>query len=292
MSNQMIEQMTLPLSNDLQTIELEINQYQQSAGHAVFQIGRRLNWVKEHDLTHGEFSSWLQTMKFDHDMANRFMRVARELNESEAYQQLGYSALYQIASLPESERDKPHQIDGATKTPDEMTVAELKTLRQKLKRSEEHAEQLQDQIDHQEPVYPEDYGELQEIATSARQREKNLQEVIENMREEMTALEADSNEYQDLQKQINKLTATANKEEAKLIAMKDFAQLDSGIEQLLDQLAPLLYSTDFSQFESDDPAVSHIKRLVGRVHDWTAEMESLMPKLEDEYIKGDVINVN
>ncbi|MDS4062682.1 DUF3102 domain-containing protein [Staphylococcus capitis] len=125
----------LQLSNDLTTIETEIKSYQNIAGQSIFEIGRRLKHVKENDLAHGEFGKWLQSINMHHDTANKMMKIANELNSnSYTYMNLGSRALYEIATLPEPERTKEHTTsNGETKTPDEMTVRELRELKKQLK---------------------------------------------------------------------------------------------------------------------------------------------------------------
>lgn len=89
--------------------------------------------MKENDLVHGEFGKWLQSINMHHDTANKMMKIANELNsKSYMYMNLGSRALYEIASLPEPERTKEHTTSkGETKTPDEMTVKELRELKNK-----------------------------------------------------------------------------------------------------------------------------------------------------------------
>ncbi|PTH23343.1 DUF3102 domain-containing protein [Staphylococcus auricularis] len=139
----------LQLSNDLTTIEIEIKSYQNIAGQSIFEIGRRLKHVKENDLAHGEFGKWLQSINMHHDTANKMMKIANELNSnSYTYMNLGSRVLYEIATLPEPERTKEHTTSsGETKTPDEMTVRELRELKKQLKQRDEQNAQLQSQVE-------------------------------------------------------------------------------------------------------------------------------------------------
>ncbi|QUM70293.1 DUF3102 domain-containing protein [Staphylococcus delphini] len=139
----------LQLSNDLTTIETEIKSYQNIAGQSIFEIGRRLKHVKENDLAHGEFGKWLRSINLHHDTANKMMKIANELNSnSYTYMNLGSRALYEIATLPEPERTKEHiTSSGETKTPDEMTVRELRELKKQLKQRDEQNAQLQSQVE-------------------------------------------------------------------------------------------------------------------------------------------------
>lgn len=138
----------LQLSNDLTTIETEIKSYQNIAGQSIFEIGRRLKHVKENDLAHGEFGKWLENLNLDWNTANRFMKVSSELPNSDTYHNLGSNALYLITTLPEPERTKEHTTSkGEVKTPDEMTVRELRELKKQLKQRDEQNAELQSQVE-------------------------------------------------------------------------------------------------------------------------------------------------
>lgn len=138
----------IQLSNNLTTIETEIKSYQNIAGQSIFEIGRRLKHVKENDLAHGEFSNWCKKLGFQREYANKHIKVFEEFNGSTSTQTLGINALYEIATLPEPERTKKHVTStGETKTPDEMTVRELRDLKRQLKQRDEQNAQLQSQVE-------------------------------------------------------------------------------------------------------------------------------------------------
>lgn len=115
----------------------EINAYQRVAGEAIFEIGKRLKHVKENDLAHGEFGNWLESVRIDERVAQMMMKVSSELPKTSTYSDLGMNTLYHIATMPEYERTKPHELpDGTVKTPDEMTVRELREVKKALREAE------------------------------------------------------------------------------------------------------------------------------------------------------------
>ncbi|GGG87964.1 hypothetical protein GCM10007342_07610 [Staphylococcus pragensis] len=214
----------LQLSNDLTTIETEIKSYQNIAGQSIFEIGRRLKHVKENDLAHGEFGKWLENMNFNHSTANKMMRVSEKLN-SYTYTNLGLNALDMIATLPEPERTKKHTTStGEVKTPDEMTVRELRELKKQLKQRDEQNAQLQSQVEQaqrseeiakkqledaesREPEVIEKYMEPEDY-----QSIKNMNEHLESEREYYKNLADDfRNEVKDMMDQPSN-AATFTKE--------------------------------------------------------------------------------
>ena len=110
------------LSNNIDQITTEILWYENTAGQAIFEIGRRLNWVKKHDLAHGQFIEWLNQINMNRRQASKFMKVANEFPNGTPGSHLGITALYLIATLPPDERDKPQQLgSGEVKKPVDMT---------------------------------------------------------------------------------------------------------------------------------------------------------------------------
>ena len=139
----------LQLSDDLPVIEQEINFYQNRAGESIFEIGRRLKHVKENDLAHGEFGKWLESVNLSYQEARKFIKVYDEFDSNYVTSRnLGLNALEMIATLPEPERTIEHTTSkGETKTPDEMTVKELRELKKQLKQRDEEKSHLESQLE-------------------------------------------------------------------------------------------------------------------------------------------------
>lgn len=72
-----------------------------------------MKWVKEHDLAHGQFINWLQSLKIDRFQAAHFIKIVEELQSNVGtYTHLGAKSLYLIATMPPEERDKPQQLSN------------------------------------------------------------------------------------------------------------------------------------------------------------------------------------
>lgn len=142
------------LSTDIHVITAEINAYQRVAGEAIFEIGRRLHEVKYNPIKYGlpsgtdkegrtivargAWGEWLVSLGIPVNQANRFTLVYRELSEckSSTLTNNGLSALYEIATMPEEQREVEHKVPstGEVKKVEEMTVRELREVKAELKR--------------------------------------------------------------------------------------------------------------------------------------------------------------
>ena len=119
----------LILSSNLSQIELEINHYKKIAGESIWEIGRRLKHVKENDLTHGQFTNWVESQGIHIREAQRMMKIASELPNTTTLSHLGTTVLHLIASLPEDE--KQEQIQRIEEG-DNPTVRELRDVTKNL----------------------------------------------------------------------------------------------------------------------------------------------------------------
>lgn len=306
----------LQLSNDLTTIEIEIKSYQNIAGQSIFEIGRRLKHVKENDLAHGEFGKWLENLNINHRVANRMMKVAEtpELNSTTS-SNLGMNALYEIATLPKEERTKEHTTSkGEVKTPDEMTVRELRELKKQLKQRDEQNAQLQSRVEQaqrseeiakkqledaesREPeviekyMEPEDYQQTKEALAQSRHQQKIIEQRNEKLEKDIKAMEQrrdevseKSQKYDELNKAINDMNAKLNDGQQRLKAQKEIYDLVKGSEKVIREVAPLCYLAFSRDIIDNDYARKPIEKIID-------DLSDMANRLKKQLKQGDVIDV-
>ncbi len=102
------------------------------AAQSIWEIGRKLDHVKKNDLAHGEFVALVESIGITRAYANRYMKVARELNYS-TESNLGINILYLIATLPDEEKQGLNRREAykfmkvAKDIPNDSTFSQLGT---------------------------------------------------------------------------------------------------------------------------------------------------------------------
>ncbi|MHB7915094.1 DUF3102 domain-containing protein [Staphylococcus haemolyticus] len=275
----------LKLSNDLTTIETEIKSYQNIAGQSIFEIGRRLKHVKENDLAHGEFGKWLEKVNLDRTQAHRFIKVSEEIKDVGTYQHLGLRALSEIASLPEPERTKEHTTSsGETKTPDEMTVRELRELKKQLKQRDEQNAQLQSQVEQAQRSEEIAKKQLEDAESREPEIKREVKEVIPphvkaQLSDRQQMIDAKDKEIKQLQEQLSKAEEQKQKfekqdylEEDEQIASINF-QVESTVLEIKDNINRFLNENASTAFR--EAAIARAsKKTKNQIYDGVEELEA------------------
>jgi len=263
----------ITLSNNLAQIELEISYHKQIAGQSIWEIGRRLNHVKEKDLAHGQFMEWLKKIEFSQTVANQFMKVAKELPNSVTSQNLGINALYLIATLPEEEKEEQIQRIEDGDTP---TVRELQEVKKKLKLSKLVNERLRAENEKIKSsktevketikeVVPDDYKATQDLNRQLLEKNKELSKTVKAMEERSEFIEkqlADtlaqreevdkkSAQYDELTRAIEESQGQLNSVQKQILAYKNITSLLQKGNDFLASMGGLIYADEEKVLKAD-----------------------------------------
>ncbi|WP_031575330.1 DUF3102 domain-containing protein [Streptococcus parasanguinis] len=265
----------ISLSNNLSQIELEISHHKQIAGQSIWEIGRRLNHVKENDLAHGKFMEWLNKINLNWPEANRMMKIAKELPNYSTLSNLGSTALYLIATLPEEEQEEQIQRieDG-----DIPTVRELKEVRKKLNLSKKANEQLRaenekiksSKVEVKETikeVVPDDYKATQDLNKQLLEKNKELAKAIKDAEERSNFIEKQLNDTLTQREEVDKKSA-------------QYDELTRAIEESQGQL---------NSVQKQISAYKNITSLLQKGNDFLASMGGLIYADEEKVLKADGI---
>ncbi|MCW1017209.1 DUF3102 domain-containing protein [Streptococcus anginosus] len=302
----------IALSNNLAQIELEINHHKQIAGLSIWEIGRRLNHVKENDLTHGEFINWLSKVEIEHTAAKRMMKVAKEIPNSATLHHLGTSALYLIATLPDDQ--KQEQIERIEEG-DNPTVRELQDLRRQLNLSkadnkilQEKNERLADQAlkglekktvtkEVVKEVVPDDYTATKRLNNTLLEKNKNLVDELDSVKRSLKLkeasyqlLEKETSEAIALKDSLEHLKADKQKLEASVANVFELSNLAAEFETFFDEkMAPLRFKA-LIQGAGKEIQIDKIRQLLTLTENWLSEMNKVVPEKGRTIVEGEIVN--
>nr|DAS76963.1 MAG TPA: Protein of unknown function (DUF3102) [Caudoviricetes sp.] len=265
----------ITLSNNLSQIELEISHHKQIAGQSIWEIGRRLNHVKENDLTHGQFTKWVENQGIAVREAQRMMKVASELPNATTWSHLGSRALYLIATLPEEEKEEQIQRIEDGDTP---TVRELQEVKRKLQLSQQANKLLRDENEKIKSsktevketikeVVPDDYKATQDLNKQLLEKNKELSKTVKAMEERSEFIEKQLAETLAQREEVDKKSA-------------QYDELTRAIEESQGQL---------NNVQKQISAYKNITSLLQKGNDFLASMGGLIYADEEKVLKADGI---
>lgn len=290
----------IQLSKDINILTAEINSYKQIAGQSIWEIGRRLNYVKENDLAHGEFIEWVHSLNMNEREAQRFMKVTNELPNTTTLSHLGETALYLIATLPEEERTQPHETaKGETKTPDEMTVRELQKLKKQLKAKDKQIDNLSDVINDmsvQQPEVvekeiviekiPDDYNYFKGNYEATKKNYEFFKEQNSQLRDEIKSLE-DAIKRAPSHEEVNSLQEQLSAKQERELSINKIYEFQEAIEKFTHDHSSILYSNDLNRMETDRELLISFEDSINHLIEWAEEVKKELPN--KNIIEGDVL---
>ena len=295
-TSQAEETSAVELSHNLTTVTTEIKAYQSIGGQAIFEIGRRLKWVKENDLAHGEYMKWLkESVNMNPTTAQRFVKIASELPNRYSSTDLGWKALYEIATMPPEERDNPQQLDsGETKKPDEMTVRELRETKRKLAaaysenmanqtlltQADKKAQKLQAQVTKlqrdpeikQVEVEPADYQDTKADLKAANEKIVDLQKLVDDAVDDHNQrlayeleLEKAKADQEEIKADLSDLEVKRQNMLKQNAQIREVQKMVKSINELLDNFAMLRNRLDTTMLPDESSLVQGLTEMADKL---------------------------
>lgn len=290
----------IALSNDLNILTAEITGFKRLAGQSIFEIGYRLKYIKEHNLTHGQFENWLRSVNIEPSSARKMITIAEELTSNRStLNDLGLSALYLIATLPEEERK--NQINRLEQG-DSLTVRELQTIKKKyskalgriaeLEASEPQPKEVVKEVIKEVRVTPPDYQEAFQKARETKARfeayaERNafLEQQLQDFYAKRAEVDEKSAKYDELTKAIQQSQGELDATQSKIGSYKNLLSfLRKGNEMLL-HMGGLIYVDEERIINSDTQIRKEFEQLQQSVNR-LAEDLNRMVQGENDIIEG------
>ena len=186
------------------------------------------------------------------------MKVAKELPNYSTLSNLGRTALYLIATLPEEEREEQIQRieDG-----DNPTVRELKEVKKKLnlrklanKRLQAENERIKSaKVEVKETikeVIPDDYRATQDLNKQLLEKNKKLSKSVKAM-EEREEVDKKSAQYDELTRAIEESQGQLNSVQQQISAYKNITSLLQKGNDFLASMGVLIYADEEKVLKAD-----------------------------------------
>lgn len=290
----------IALSNNLSQIELEISHHKQIAGQSIWEIGRRLNHVKENDLTHGQFTDWVESQGIHIREAQRMMKVASELPNTTTLSHLGTTALHLIATLPEDEQKA--QIDRIEQG-DNPTVRELQELRKQVKLKEQVNEILRDEnsrlkeatvkeVVKEVEVIPDDYNEAISLSQELMESNKAHAErnaFLEQQLNKLSEQRDKANKYDDIERAIEQGRGQLNEQQKEIASTKEaIAFLKKG-NQFLANFGGVAYLDIQSVLPKNAQLRVEVETFASQLKILLDDVNTILGQSKNEILEGEIL---
>lgn len=293
----------IALSDNLAQIEYEIREHKAKIGQSIWEIGRRLKHVKENDLAHGQFLDWVERIGIARNEAQKYIKIVNELSPNyETFNNLGLSALYLIATLPDEA--KQTQLDRI-ENGDNPTVRELQDVRRQLKLSQADNERLKIQNENLaeqalsktekvvekevvREVVPDDYQFFKSNYEASERNNEFYKKQNSELREEMKELERIIKEQQQNKASREELSELEERKRAissELDSLEKIVEFNEAVETFLTTHASVQYSSDFSNLYNNRDLTLSLLDTINRLEKWIDDIKSELPK--SEIIEGE-----
>ncbi|HEO3484202.1 TPA: DUF3102 domain-containing protein [Streptococcus agalactiae] len=298
------------LSNDLQVISSEIIGFKRLAGQSIFEIGMRIKHVKENDLSHGQFEKWLDSIRIEPSSARKMMAIAEELTSNRStLNDLGMSALYLIATLPDEQKQEQIERIESGDNPTVRELQEIKRENNRLKSENARLEQQKENLAEQalsakivekeviKEVIPDDYESTKQLNQTLLDKNKELSKTLEeaeweldSKKLELSTIKLESQRAIEVTNQIRHLEGKKEKLENLVTSISELSSIISDVQNFFDtKMAPLRFKPIINNVNAHY-SVTEVTKMVNTVQTWCDEMYKIIPSGNRKTVEEVIIN--
>ena len=293
----------IALSENLEILTDEILSFGQHVNKSYWEIGRRLSYIKENKLNHGEFLNYLETIKIQRDEAYKLMSIGKMSNIA-SLQHLPKTNLFIVSTIPETARavviEKGIPTENGMKNISEATVREIESYKKQLKQKDERISALESAeprvIEKRVEVPPSDYYSLQRANESLQREVENnvtklsgVKSLLDLEQQKYKLLESESREAKELKSNIDTLLDTKESLSNQIKLLTEFNEKTGKLKQVFDsELASLRFRPYVNELSSTE-ATNRLWELVDSISFWVDEMNKMRPNDNMKIIEGELL---
>ena len=293
----------IALSENLEILTDEILSFGQHVNKSYWEIGRRLSYIKDNKLNHGEFLNYLETIKIQRDEAYKLMSIGKMSNIA-SLQHLPKTNLFIVSTIPETARavviEKGIPTENGMKNISEATVREIESYKKQLKQKDERISALESAeprvIEKRVEVPPSDYYSLQRANESLQREVENnvtklsgVKSLLDLEQQKYKLLESESREAKELKSNIDTLLDTKESLSNQIKLLTEFNEKTGKLKQVFDsELASLRFRPYVNELSSTE-ATNRLWELVDSISFWVDEMNKMRPNDNMKIIEGELL---
>ena len=293
----------IALSENLEILTDEILSFGQHVNKSYWEIGRRLSYIKENKLNHGEFLNYLETIKIQRDEAYKLMSIGKMSNVA-SLQHLPKTNLFIVSTIPETARalviEKGIPTENGMKNISEATVREIESYKKQIKQKDERITALESAeprvIEKRVEVPPSDYYSLQRANESLQREVENnvtklsgVKSLLDLEQQKYKLLESESREAKELKSNIDTLLDTKESLSNQIKLLTEFNEKTGKLKQVFDsELASLRFRPYVNELSSTE-ATNRLWELVDSISFWVDEMNKMRPNDNMKIIEGELL---
>ena len=280
--------------------EAVIKSNESLVGMGLWSIGNELRIIKNsksyQEKGYNDFEEYSKNeLNYSRRHVYNFICIAEKYSVQSIAQigDFGFNKLLSLARLPEPERNDFIEQNNVN----EMTSRELQAAIKAKKEAEEKANRLESENNElrntkpkeiiktvEKEVIPKDYHSLKDkvfkLENSLESKATQLRRLEEDkqlLEKKVKLNEKESQEYQELKRQIDLLKKKKQDFKRQIEAVTELSGLVVKVENFLKQeLAPIKYSRAIEEQKHDEIVQRNLQDIISRVYNWCDEMNQLI----------------